>query len=181
MKEALLEQIKRELLEEKGFQDAYNKDVRAKNKRSKEEVRMIKSIGATPMRMYIDRRTKGDILLRLLRKHRDEIKEEDTNGIYVYFATYREKNNFYEDGPEDIKVPFNDKNATYSLYRNLEIDKEVLISIDEREEFERTVDIVTGDYRSLQKEFITTAVKKGQEEAAKQIVKRYRRSFDYED
>lgn len=181
MKEALLEQIKREFAEEKAFQEAYNEEVRDRNKSLKEESRMIKSLGKTPKKLYIDRRTKGDILLRLLRKHRDEIRLEDTNGIYVYMGTYREKNNFYEDGPEDIRVSFDDESAVYSVYKNLEHDREVLVSIDGRDYFESKVKIVTGNYELLQKEFIVAAVKNGQDYAAKRIVKSYRRSSNCED
>ena len=180
MKEAILEAIKRELIEEQDFQKAYNEEARRKNVRSKEEIREIKTLGGTPHKMYIDRRTKSDILLRLLKRHEKEI-EEDTNRIYVYLGTYREKDDFYESGPEDIQVPYDDKNASYSLYKDLEVDREVLISMDERHYFESSVNIITGDYRMLQKEFITTAVNKGQVCAAKQRVKRYRRSFDYDN
>lgn len=177
MKDVLLEEIKKEYEEERLFQEAYNEEARTINRELKEEA-TIKLIGASKKKMYIDRRNKKDILLRLLRKHRDEIIEEDTNYIYVYFGTYKEKNN---DGLADLKVPYNDKDASYSLYRNLEIDREVLIPIYRRNSFEGSVNIVTGDYIMLQKEFITSAVKKGQDYAAKQIVKKYRRSFNYED
>ena len=180
MKESVLGKIREELIEEQEFQKAYNEEARRKNVRFNEEIREIKTLGGTPHKMYIDRRTKSDILLRLLKRHEKEI-EKDTNRIYVYLGTYREKDDFYESGPEDIQVPYDDKNASYSLYKDLEVDREVLISMDERNWFESRFDIVAGDYRMLQKEFIITALRKGQEKAAKQIVKRYRRSFNYDN
>lgn len=178
MKEAVLEKIKRDFEEEKSFQVAYNAEARRVNR---ELIARKKEKGVTPKKLYIDRRTKRDILVRLLRKHRDEIKLEDTNGIYVYMGTYREKNNFYEDGPEDIRVSFDDESASYSLYKNLEVDRDILISIDERDFFESSVRLITGNYEMLQKEFISMAVKKGQDYAAKQMVKAYRRSSNCED
>ncbi|MBQ1813060.1 MAG: hypothetical protein II119_03860 [Bacilli bacterium] len=175
MKEEVLEKIKKEFEEEKAFQIAYNAQARMANK----EIAGRK--GVTNRRLYIDRRTKKDILVRLLRKHRDEIKLEDTNGIYVYMGTYREKNNFYEDGPEDIRVSYDDESAVYSVYKNIEHDREVLVSVDGRDYFESKVKIVTGNYEMLQKEFISMAVKNGQDYATKRIVKSYRRSSSCED
>lgn len=178
MKEAVLEKIKQEYEEEKSFQIAYNAEARRVNKEL--ATRRVEK-GLRKRRLYIDRRTKRDILVRLLRKHRDDIELEDTNGVYVYLGTYREKNNFYEDGPEDIKVDFHDESASYSLYKNIEVDKEILISIDERDYFESSVRLITGNYELLQKEFMGMAVKKGQDYAAKRLVKNYRRSSNCED
>jgi len=110
-----------------------------------------------------------------------KIKEEETNGIYVYLGTYR-----YSDycdivhSSSDERVDDDSPCANYRLYQDIEQYYGVEIPISKSKEFEDTHTIINPKtqwkqrvYYDIQREFFTTAVKTSQESAKKRILRKY--------
>ena len=133
MKEELLIKIREELESEKKKQEENNN----KNKRIKELLKDEKvkefldltglnyEIGCTK-KMVTD-----DIIASIYSKYLYLIKEDDTNGLYVYLGTYK-----YNDevdivhGSRDYRVPYDSEDADYRVYQNIELwgSKHILIN-----------------------------------------------------
>ena len=105
---------------------------------------------------------------------------KETNSIFVYLGTY--KNSSSRDvlrGPESTRVKYNDPEAGYRVYVDLEkqIVDALEISIQNCALFEQTHRIIfpksyntVREFYDLQNAFILDAIKLGQEEAIKRVL-----------
>lgn len=186
MKQELLDSIK----EEYSMRKERRKKLQEKQKRKAklEENRWVKEYLELEEELnYRDNlklanQTDSEILVNSFRKYMNMVDE--TNDIYVYIGTYENANYIdIEHGPTDERVDRNSPKADYRLYRNLENDCDCLnVPIKKCDEFEREHKVIIlktslpgTQFYEIQKEFIELAVKKGQEEACKQILKKYQR------
>lgn len=103
-----------------------------------------------------------------------------TNSIFVYLGTY--KNSLSRDvlrGQESIRVKYNDPNAEYRVYADLEKQSvnALEITVQKCSSFEQTHRIVypksyntVREFYDLQNAFILDAIELGQEEAIKRVL-----------
>lgn len=105
----------------------------------------------------------------LLHDYLKEIKEEDTNKIYVYCgATIVTENDI-------LIVNRENPNVTNLLYWNIEQPTMINIPIEKCKEFETNNTIVYGDYYKIMSNFFIEAIKTNQSEAVKKIIKKYKK------
>lgn len=105
----------------------------------------------------------------LLHDYLKEIKEEDTNKIYVFCgATIVTENDI-------LIVNRENPNVTNLLYWNIEQPTMINIPIEECKEFEKNNTIVYGDYYKIMSNFFIEAIKTNQSEAVKKIIKKYKK------
>ena len=177
MKEDLLQLIRDEANKEIKGLDQYNQYADLRNKKAiEEEVKMQLDLPYT-RNMALPRKTENGIIMNTYQRHISKIEEEDTNQIYVYIATYKDNNptiDEIEDGaPFKTEVDYNDPEAEYRSYWNLEGIWSHSIPISECSEFERTHTVLFVDnFYKLQQEFVTTAVKETQAKALEKVLKR---------
>lgn len=119
--------------------------------------------------------TDQDIILSIYKKYIVQIKENDTNKIYVYMGTYIQD---YYDQSEcsfDKEVDMNNPNATHRIYRNLEGLLEKCIKIEDCDVFEKNnIVLFVDDFYEIEKEFLSTSVKENQEKAIQKVLKKYK-------
>lgn len=178
MKEDLLARIKEEATKEISTMDEYNNYAKRRNELAEyEEIK--KSLGLPYNRdMYLPEKTETKIILETYKKYLSHIEEKDTNGIYIYIGTFMpsgmSEEEFEEGFPLDTQVDINDPRATHRIYWNLEGIWSKSINIEDCEEFEKTHTVLYVDnFYNVESEFITTAVKEGQEQAVTKILKKY--------
>lgn len=183
MKEELLKQLKDELESKKLENQSHNKKVRRikellKEPSVKEYIQLMSSIEDDLKQINL---SDSDIITSFYHRYLSKIKEEDTNGIYVYLGTY-EYNHEVDivHGSNDFRVNYNSPQANYRIYKNIEYPYGESIPIQKCEEFEKNHIIIRPksyfkdkEYYEIQKEFFIKAVKTNQESAKKMILKKY--------
>lgn len=101
-----------------------------------------------------------------------------TNNIYVCLGTFMlDSSCDIVHGPSDIRLKYDDPRAEYRIYKNIEDGYSKQISIRKCALFEATNKVIFPQtsrtdkfYYELQKEFISTMIEHGQEEACKRIL-----------
>lgn len=178
MKEDLLARIKEEATKEISTIDEYNNYAKRRNELA--EIEEVKKLLGLPYNrnMYLPEKTEKGIILSTYKKYLSYIEEKDTNGIYIYIGTFMpsgiSEEEFEEEFPLDSEVDMNDPRATHRIYWNLEGIWSKSINIEDCEEFERNHTVIYVDnFHNIESEFITTAVKEGQEQAVTKILKKY--------
>lgn len=184
MKKELLKEIREEVLNIKKANEERNKKrsrIREleSNESVKEYMRLREIDACTDVKEFTtDEKTlASEIYYRYI--HR--IDRKDTNGIYVYLGTYRES---YESDivhcNGDIKVGYNNPDAEYRLYQDLEQNSVITVPIKDCEEFEKSNRVIfpkgynlCKKYYEIQKEFFTEAITNSEEEACKLLLRRY--------
>ena len=176
MTEELLRIIKDDANKEIATLKEYNEYADLRNKKAQEEE--IKKRFGLPYNpnLALPRKTETGIIMNIYQKHLSKIKENETNGIYVYIATYKPNNapdyEIDDGAPFDIETDYNDKDATHRSYWNIEGIWSVQLPINECQEFEKTHTVLfADDFYQIQQEFITTAVKENQEKAVAKVLK----------
>lgn len=105
---------------------------------------------------------------------------KNTNNIYVCLGTFM-LDSCYDivHGPSDIRLKYDDPRAEYRIYKNIEDGDSKLIPIKKCALFEATNKVIFPQtsrtdkyYYELQREFISTMIEHGQEEACKKILTR---------
>lgn len=186
MEQAILDSI----IEEYKKLTEKNKEINKKRKRLsklmqhrlvKEYIKLYNEVNAFDGINAFHKQNYKSALTQSFRRFEYNIKE--TNGIYVYLGTFK-----YTDevdivhGEHDDRVNRDDPKADYSLYRNIENHNlQEDVKIKDRDEFERTHTIICGknqcfpdmEYWKIQEEFYELVIKKGQEVACKEIIKKY--------
>lgn len=184
MKQELLDSIKKEF----NMKKERRKELKKKQKRKNEldqnkwvrEYLELKEELSDRDNLQLVNQTDSEILVKSFRNSIYMI-DGDTNEIYVYIGTYMYTD--YVDivhPPRDCRVDRNSTKANYRLYKNIENEDIRQVHITRCDEFEKEHKIIIlktylSDYQfhKIQKEFIELAVKKGQDEACKQILKKY--------
>lgn len=183
MQEELLIKIREDLEEEKRKLNEYNNS----NKRIKALMKddSVKEFLSLTGLIYEAGSTKkmvtDDIIASIYYRYLYQIKDEDTNDLYVYMGTYK-----YNDeidivhASRDIRVSYDDIRANYRLYRNIEKSGCEQILINRCEEFERTHTIINPrvvcydkKFYEIQKDFFIRAVKDNQKSAKRMILRKY--------
>ena len=104
----------------------------------------------------------------LIYNHIHEIKEEDTNKIYVFSGAITDGNNV------DV-VDIDNPSAKYVLYWNVEQFNMKKVLIEEYKNFEKDNIIVYGKHHKIMLDFFKEAIKTNQEDATKLIKKIYKK------
>lgn len=183
MKEELLVKIREELEKEKKKQEENNN----KSKRIKELLKdeKVKEFLELTCITYEIGRTKkmltDDIIASIYSKYLYLIKENETNGLYVYLGTYK-----YSDeidivhGGRDYRVAYDSLDADYRVYQNLELWSSNHVLINKCDEFERTHTIINSriafndkTFYQIQRDFFIRAIKVDQESAKKMVLRKY--------
>lgn len=183
MKEELLIKIRKDLEEEKRKLSEYNyKNKRIKELMKEKEVKeflalidLTYQVGSTK-KMVTD-----DIIASMYYKYLYQIKDEDTNEIYVYMGTYKYSEEMdIVHGSRDIRVQYDSIDADYRVYRNIEKSSSEQILINRCKEFEKTHTIINPKivcydktFYEIQKDFFIRAVKVNQESAKKLVLRKY--------
>lgn len=185
MKEELLIRIREELEKEKRKLTEYsNRNKRIKDLMKKEDVKEFLDLtGLTYQVGNTKKMVTDDIIASMYYMYLHQIKDEDTNEIYVYMGTYK-----YSDeidivhGSRDIRVQYDSIDADYRVYRNIEKSSSEQVLINRCEEFERTHTIINSrvvcydkTFYEIQRDFFIRAVKVDQESAKKMILRKYSR------
>lgn len=122
------------------------------------------------------------IVSSFYRSYLSEIKENETNGIYVYVGTYSysKEANIVHDSDE--RVNYSDPNANYRIYFDIEQLCSQNIPISECEQFEKNHIVINPktylkeqEYYKIQKQFFIKAVMTNQEAAKKLVLGKYPR------
>lgn len=183
MKEELLKLLKEELEVKKEENNKHNQRIRRikelkKDLNVKEYIELVNIVGKDLKQIKY---SENEIILSLYYRYLHKIKEEDTNGIYVYLGTY-EYNHEVDivHGSNDFRVNYNSPQANYRIYKNIEYPYGESIPIQKCEEFEKNHIIIKPksyfkdkEYYEIQREFFIKAVKTNQETAKKMILKKY--------
>ena len=123
MKEELLQKLKKEYIQKKLELDEHNKQVAEINELMKDE-KVQKFLSLTEIEIEETKEKKlsdKEIISKIYPKYLYEIKENETNNIYIFLGTY-----MYSDeidiihGSNDIVVEYDSPNADYRTYFNLE-------------------------------------------------------------
>ena len=109
------------------------------------------------------------------------IKQNETNKIYVYLGTYK-----YTDEIDivhsavDERTKYNDPKANYRMYRDLEQYDTLILSIKDSSVFEKENIIIKPnsiflerEYYKIQEEFFDEILKSNQKKAKKRILNKY--------
>ena len=128
----------------------------------------------------------NDIIMNIYNKHINDIKEEDTNGIYYYAGTYMYVYSSWLESlglkPSENLVPKNSPQAEFRKYQNIEGLFEYNLNLEEAAEFEKNHTIIFDNDSShnhirpfwITESFVIKAVKENQETAVKHILKKYK-------
>lgn len=183
MKKELLKEIREEVLNiKKANEERNQRRNRIKELEGDEsvkeyiELRGIDTLADFTESITDERTLASEIYYRYI--HR--IDKKDTNGIFVYLGTYRES---YESDivhcNDDIKVGYNNPNAEYRLYQDLEQHSVITVPIKDCEVFEKSNRVIFPKgynlckrYYEIQKEFFTEAITNSEEEACKLILRK---------
>ncbi len=115
----------------------------------------------------IDEDSYEDTALEVFKSHINEIRKNDTNKLYVYMGTYMDDYN-----GNIVKVDRNSEYATYSLYKDIELNSTVSVEIHECDYFEQRNRVLTGNLDKIRKEFIVKSLDKGQEYSCEELIRR---------
>ena len=179
MTEEFLSMIKEKVYEELKQNKLYNKKVDRVNKllQYKCILEYFRLIDKEPIKLDYIEDNFEDIVSRIFNREVYKIKENETNHIYVYRGTYKLDYCFdIVHGTSDIAVERNDPSAQYRNYHDIEQCSDIDIPIKKCEEFENNNNILftkRNNFYEIQKEFIVDAVKYGQEDAVKNVIKKY--------
>lgn len=185
MKEEMLKQMKEDLMLKKEENNCYNERVKMiknleKDSKVKEYLRLT-GIDNTDLKQ--ERLSDKKIILSFYRNYLNKIKENDTNGIYVYMGTYQNSSEIdIIHGSSDIRVDYSSPLADYREYRDIEFPFSVMVPIKKCEQFEKEHIVInpkmylaSNTYYNIQEEFFIRAVKTNQDSALKLILKKYDR------
>lgn len=115
----------------------------------------------------IDEDSYEDTALEVFKSHINEIRKNDTNKLYVYMGTYMDDYN-----GNVVKVDRNSEYATYSLYKDIELNSTVSVEIHECDYFEQRNRVLTGNLDKIRKEFIVKSLEKDQEYSCEELIRR---------
>lgn len=115
----------------------------------------------------IDEDSYEDTALEVFKSHINEIRRNDTNKLYVYMGTYMDDYN-----GNVIKVDRNSEYATYSLYKDIELNSTISVEIHECDYFEQRNRVLTGNLDKIRKEFIVKSLEKDQEYSCEELIRR---------
>ena len=115
----------------------------------------------------IDEDSYEDTALEVFKSHINEIRKNDTNKLYVYMGTYMDDYN-----GNIVKVDRNSEYATYSLYKDIELNSTISVEIHECDYFEQRNRVLTGNLDKIRKEFIVKSLDKGQEYSREELIRR---------
>ena len=115
----------------------------------------------------IDEDSYEDTALEVFKSHINEIRKNDTNKLYVYMGTYMDDYN-----GNIVKVDRNSEYATYSLYKDIELNSTISVEIHECDYFEQRNRVLTGNLDKIRKEFIVKSLDKGQEYSCEELIRR---------
>ena len=185
MKEELLKKLKKEFIQKKIEINEYNKKVAEINELMKDE-KVQKFLSLTEMEIEETKEknlSDKEIISKIYPKYLYEIKENETNNIYIYLGTYMYSNEIdIVHGSNDTRVEYNSQNADYRTYLNLEHQFAKNIPIAQCPNFEKNNIIInpstffkTKAYYDIQKDFFYKATIENQEEAKKYILTKYKR------
>lgn len=183
MKEELLINLRAELENQKQKNNQHNQKIKRinelkKDSNVKEYIQLMSEIDDNLKQIKI---TDKEIIKSIYNHYLHKIKENETNGIYVYIGTYEyshEKDIIH--GSKDFKVDYNSPSADYRVYWNIEQSFPESISIKMCEQFEKTHIIINPnsyfkeqEYYEIQQDFFIESVKVDQESAKKMILRKY--------
>lgn len=183
MKEEILRQMKDRLKQEKVRNETHNLKVK-KIKELEQDPRVkeyLKLIEMNPSSLKLIDCSDEEIINSIYRKYLPEIKENETNGIFVYIGTYRYSHELdLIHGSTDDRVDYNDPKANYRIYFDIEQLFSNTISITDCEQFEKEHIVIypqtylkEKEYYKIQKQFFIKAVLTNQESAKKLILGKY--------
>lgn len=184
MKEELLTQLKQELQNRKIENQEHNTKIKRmkeleKNPNVKEYINLIKILEDDLNLINISDKK---LILSYYSYYLREIREDDTNKIYVYLGTFEYNNEIdIVHGSRDFRVKDDSEDADYKVYRNIESDYSMDIPIEKCEEFEKNNIIIRPktylngkEYYNIRDDFFIKAIKTNQEIAKKMILKKYK-------
>lgn len=145
MREELLNKIKEELeKEKKRLVDQIERNKQIKSLISDKNVKEFLNLtGLTYQISCTERKATNDIIESIYYKYLYQIKDDETNGLYVYMGTYK-----YTDeidivhASHDIVVPYHAIDANYRLYCNIEKTSSERVLIRNCAEFEKKNTII---------------------------------------
>lgn len=177
MREDILKQIREDALSKRKETDDFNNKVRRireleQDPNVMEYSMLLKSIVGNPR--YISLKD-DDIYDLSFRNNLGNIKQDETNNIYVYLGPY-ETNDYF-----GIKLSEADPKACFKKYWNIELGIFTFVDIRFAKNFEESNIILFGEkdgemglYREVQNLFVKTAIEQNQEEAVKLVLKKYK-------
>jgi len=183
MREELLIKIREDLENEKKRLKEYNDKVkRIKELMKDESVKEFLDLTCIDYKIGNTKKmVTNDIIASIYSSYVYRIRENETNGLYVYLGTYR-----YNDeidivhGSYDKRVSYDSIDANYRLYRNIEKSSSEQILINRCDEFERTHTIINPKiafsnkaFYEIQRDFFIRAIKDNQKSATKMILRKY--------
>lgn len=186
MKEELLIILRDELVKQKIKNEQYNKKVKRIRKLQKDakvkEYMQLTDFSYDDLKLI--KVTDSEIIDSFYRRHLYKIKENETNGLYVYLGTYQNSHEIdIVHGGNDIRVNYDSKKADYRIYQDIEQSFSEIIHISKCEQFEKDHTIINpkmylgkNTFYDIQKEFFVRAVKVNQESAKKLVLKKYNKS-----
>lgn len=150
----------------------------ARNRAALEEQEEIKKMLGLPYNRSIGpvEKTEEDIIMEVYKQYASQIEEIDTHGIFVYDSTYMALDltlEMIEEGyPLQVEVDMNDPRATHRYYYNLEGLFAECVNIEDIAEFEKeNIVIYVENPSMLERNFIVSAVREGQEKAIQMVLK----------
>ena len=122
MREELLRQLKKELEDRKKENTLYNEKVKKirelqRDSKVNEYLQLTGLISPELKQLKI---SDEKLILSFYRQYLSEIKEGETNGIFVYMGTYQNSNEIdIIHGSHDLRVDYHSSDADYREYREI--------------------------------------------------------------
>ena len=179
MKDETLNEIKSAALKELEYAIKYNKDLKRVEELFLNRTVIISCapIGKGPFYFIKKSEDYDKIFLNCYKKYLFNIKDTDTNKIFVYLGNYYVK---YFGGSllsaNYIQVPSDDVRTEYKKYHDLEQYKAIYVPVSKCEKFEEENNIIFDNidkYIEIRDEFALNMLSDGQENAKKYIKKKY--------
>ena len=175
----MLEKIREEVKEKQKSIKIHNKNVDRVNKllTYKCIIEYFTLVDEEPFTLkYMDNDIEN-IIDDVFRENIYQIKNNETNKIYVYKGTYKYDDSYdIVHGASSIRVNRNDPTALFSVYQDIEQNWDKNVRIDKCDDFEKDNYVIFGkisNYYQIRKEFIVDAVNLGQEKAVSNVLKKY--------
>lgn len=183
MREDLLTELKMKLEDIKRRNNEYNNKVKRIRELQKDSYvkEYIKLTGLKADDLKLIRSSDKEIIESFYYGYLHKIKEDDTNGIFVYLGTYAYSSEIdIVHGSSDIRVNYDSHSANYRLYQDIEYSFSRQVLISECEQFERehtilnpTVYFSNRTYYAIQRDFFVRAIKTDQKSAKKTVFRKY--------
>lgn len=182
MKKETLDEIKSSIVSKRHEIGDFNKKVKRikeleKNKIVKEYLSLT---GIEPKKIEKIKKSQKSIVLSVSKSYLEQIKPEDTFGIYIYMGTYSYNTQFSSVKLAE-RVSYDSPYADYRVYWNIEQPDSIAVPINKCSEFEESNTVLEIDkiskekFDEAQELFLYLCNEVNQEAACRVVLRKYKK------